>query len=250
MTAAAAAAAAAAIGIGAGIGSGLIAPQKLTPMPPAGWVGLDTRLAPARGNLAADLANKRALIESGRAIRPQRVLVFPEAVLDDWLQGTRQQFALAVPPGQIWLIGAQVRPTSTPSMTPTPGGKLVNAVVAVEQGKAHALPLTAAAGLLLGGNWRPWNAQGLQPAGVQHVFALDGQRVWAALCVEQLQPWSWMQAMAERPTLILAMSNAWWASPGSFAPRIQVASIKAWARLMHVPVIWANNRSPQKTNPA
>jgi hypothetical protein len=236
------------IAVMGGIGHGLLVLRKSTSPPPSDWIGLNTDIAPARGNLAADLANKRALIEAGRAIRPRRVLVFPEAVLDDWLQGTRQQFALAVPPGQIWLIGAQVRPAPMPSLMPTPGGKPVNAVVAVEQGKAHSLPLTAAAGLLLGGNWRPWNAQGLQPAGSQHAFELDGQRVWAALCVEQLQPWSWMLAMAERPTLILAMSNVWWAPPGSFAPRIQKASTRTWARLMHVPVIWASNRPPEQAH--
>ncbi|MDR0478774.1 MAG: conjugal transfer protein TraB [Burkholderiaceae bacterium] len=227
-----------------GIDYGFLIPQKFTSTPPSGWVGLDTRIVPGRGTLA-DLANKQGLIEAGRAVHAARVLVFPEAVLGDWLPGTRQQFALAVPPGQIWLIGAQVR-------LPTPGlassGKPVNAVVAVEHGQAHAVPLTAASGLLLGGNWRPWSAQGLRPAGEQRTFALDGERVWAALCVEQLQPWAWVQAMWHPPTLVLAMSNAWWAPPDSFAPRIQKASTQAWARLMAVPVIWADNKPPAKAH--
>jgi hypothetical protein len=45
--------------------------------------------------------------------------------------------------------------------------------------------------------------------------------------------------------LILAMNNAWWSPPGSFAPKIQAASTRSWARLMNVPVIWASNGGPR-----
>jgi hypothetical protein len=231
------------IGVSIGVGSGLFVSEAFEQPVPSGWAGLDTRIAPARGNLRVGIQNKQTLIEAGRAIRSARVVVFPEAVLDDWLPGTRQQFALAVPPGQTWLIGAQVRPSQAPDVAPRPDGKAVNAVVVVEQGRAHPMALTAAAGLLLGGNWRPWSSQGLQP-GIQRGFTLAGQRVWAALCVEQLQPWTWRLAMLDRPTLILAMNNAWWSPPGSFAPKIQAASTKSWARLINVPVIWASNRAP------
>jgi hypothetical protein len=51
-----------------------------------------------------------------------------------------------------------------------------------------------------------------------------------------------MLAMLDRPRVIVAMSNAWWAPPGNFAPAIQAASTRAWARLMKAPVIWASNR--------
>ena len=44
------------------------------------------------------------------------------------------------------------------------------------------------------------------------------------------------------PTLILALSNLWWAPPGNAAPAIQSASTAAWARLIGVPVISAVNR--------
>jgi|GEM_PF-6534745 len=51
-----------------------------------------------------------------------------------------------------------------------------------------------------------------------------------------------MKAMLHRPDVIVAMSNAWWAPAGSTAPHIQVASTRAWARLMNVPVVFAGNR--------
>jgi hypothetical protein len=119
--------------------------------------------------------------------------------------------------------------------------KLYNTVVAIQSGKANPQPLTAAAGWLLGGDWTPWNSSGERPAWFQQTFELEGQRVWAALCIEQLLPWTWLQALIQKPTVILAISNEWWAAPNSFAPRIQIASTKAWARLMKVPVIWASN---------
>ena len=72
----------------------------------------------------------------------------------------------------------------------------------------------------------------------------------AALCVEQVQPWTWFEAILQRPDVILAMSNGWWASgTEGLSPRvgaaglaIERASSRAWARLMGLPVVWAGNQ--------
>ncbi len=202
------------------------------PGPLPGWRGVNTAVLPAGADVAKTIAAQQEIISTaiaagGLAPSAPRVLVLPESVLENWLPGTREQFALAVPPGQTWLIGAQ-------------DGRR-NAVVAVQAGKAGA-PVTLAAGLLLGGNWRPWDARTLVPAWWQAVFRVNSQRVWAALCVEQLQPWTWLEALAQSPTVILAMSNDWWAARGSFALPIEAASTRAWARLMHVPIVWAQNQ--------
>lgn len=104
------------------------------------------------------------------------------------------------------------------------------------------MPLAQSAGLLLGGDWQPWRKDTLRPAWVQHAFTLGGTRVWAALCVEQVQPWTWLEALWEKPGIIVAMSNAWWAPPGTAAPGIQKASANAWARLMGLPLLSSVNR--------
>jgi len=201
------------------------------PALPSGWFGVQTRVRPGDGNVFADIQNSQTVIADGlRQGAGARVVVFPEAILPDWYDGTRAQFAAAVPPGQVWLLGVQT------------GSR--DAVALVKQGRADAVPLVTAAGLLLGGDWQPWNPQTLRPAWWQRTFNLDGQRVWAVLCVEQVQPWTWLQAMWQRPTLILAQSNAWWAGPGNAAPAIQAASVLAWARLMGLPVVTAMNSSP------
>lgn len=203
-------------------------------IPPTGWSGLQTVVMPARGDVATAIASQQALINTAihdaQGTQGARVVVFPEAVLDDWLPGTRAQFAAAVPPGQTWLIGAATDHTNT--------------VVMAHPALASDAPLTRAAGLLFAGNWQPWDERSLRPVWWQSVFTLEGQRVWAALCVEQLQPWTWIEAMIQRPSVVFAMSNAWWSPAGGYAPRIQIASTRAWAKLMHVPVVWAVNHAP------
>ncbi|MDA8255253.1 MAG: conjugal transfer protein TraB [Betaproteobacteria bacterium] len=208
------------------IGANLLASPASTP---SGWIGVQTHVVSSKGNILGAIQNNQSIIHAGLAQgKGARVVVFPEAVLENWLLGTRQQFAEAVPPGQIWLIGAQAGRS--------------DAVVAVTHGWATAMPLAKAAGLLLGGDWLPWRKETLRPAWVQHAFTLEGTRFWAALCVEQVQPWTWLEALWQKPDVIVAMSNDWWALPGSAAPDIQEASTRAWARLMGVPVVWAVNR--------
>lgn len=208
------------------IGANLLAPPA--PAQP-GWVSVQTHIVPSKGNVLLAIQNNQSIIDAGLAQgKGAKVVIFPEAVLENWLPGTRQQFAEAVPPGQIWLIGAQVGRS--------------DAVVAVTHGRATAVPLAKAAGLLLGGDWQPWKKDTLRPAWVQHAFTVGGTRIWAALCVEQVQPWTWLEALWLQPGVVLAMSNGWWAPSGSAAPAIQRTSTRAWARLMAVPVVTAANR--------
>ena len=211
--------------------------------PPPDWAGVDTRIPPARWNVGREIANWQAILAAGthsnRGSEP--VLVFGEGLLDDWWPGTQQYIAdgmrfNGVSRHSTWLIGASAYGH--------------DALVAVRPGHPIRRPQTRAAAVLIGGDWLPWShsthIHGLRPAWWQHTFALDGQRVWASICAEQLFSWTWLEALAAdhgptAPTLILAVSNAWWAPPGNAAPAIQAASTAAWARLMGVPVISAVN---------
>jgi hypothetical protein len=202
-----------------------------------GWFGVDTSVKPSRGDALKAIENNRALITRGRRYgQNSRVVILPEAVLDDWLPGTRQQFSLSVPAGEIWILGAQA--------------DSFDAVVRVTQDEAATIPLTRSAGLILGGNWLPWSDRSLRAAWWEHVALIDGKRAWAALCIEQLQPWTWLEAMTQHPQVILAISNGWWARNvrttfqplGNAALSIERSSTRAWARLMRLPVVWATNR--------
>ncbi len=211
--------------------------------PPPDWLGGDTHIQPARWNVGREIANWQAILADGtrgnRGSEP--VLVFGEGLLDEWWPGTQQyiadgmQFA-GVSHDSTWLIGASAYG--------------YDALVAMRPGHPIRRPQTRAAAVLIGGDWLPWShsthIHGLRPAWWQHTFALDGPRVWASVCAAQLVAWPWLEALAAddgpaAPTLILALSNVWWAPPGNAAPAIQAASTAAWARLMGLPVISAVN---------
>lgn len=199
--------------------------------PPSGWVGVQTTIRPGNGNVLKGVENNRTVVEAGRrAGTGATVVVFPEAILDNWYPGTQHQLSSAIPVGQIWLVGAESKNTGS------------DGVMLAQHGHSNPEPVAKAAGLLLGGDWLPWKKDGLHPAWWQSVFMVDGKRVWASLCVEQVQPWTWLEAMVQHPDLILAMANDWWAQ-SMMAPGIQMASTHAWARLINIPVITAVNRS-------
>jgi hypothetical protein len=222
------------ITLGIALGSNLFYQD---PVEIPGWIGVDTSVNPSRGNALMAIENNQSLVTRGRRYgQYSRVVIFPEAVLDDWLPGTRQQFSLSVPAREIWILGAQANS--------------FDAVVRVAQDEADTIPLTRSAGLVLGGNWLPWSDRSLRAAWWEHVALIDGKRAWAALCIEQLQPWTWLEAMIQRPQVILAMSNGWWVGNasttlqplGNAALSIERSSTHAWARLMGLPVVWATNR--------
>ena len=198
---------------------------------PPGWAGVSTAVLPARGNMITEIRNNNAIIRSITGQAPNAgVVAAPESVVDGWFPGTQQQFSHAVPAGQTWILGVQADSK--------------DAVYIVRPGKPPAKPVALAAGLLLGGDWIPSRAGSLTPAWWQRVFSINGKRVWAALCIEQVQPWTWMEAAIQRADVVLAMTNSWWATTGNRAPDIQAASTRAWARLLGAPVILAENRSP------
>ena len=215
------------------------------PLPaPPDWLGVDTHIQPARWNVGREIANWQAILAAGThgARGSEPVLVFGEGLLDDWWPGTQQYLTDGmrfdgVSRHSTWLIGASANG--------------YDALVAARPGHPVRQPQARAAAVLIGGDWLPWShsahIHGLRPAWWQHTFALDGQRVWASICAEQLFSWTWLEALAAdhgpaAPTLILAVSNVWWTPPRNAAPAIQAASTAAWARLIGVPVISAVNR--------
>ncbi|MBW8073682.1 MAG: conjugal transfer protein TraB [Ferrovum sp.] len=197
---------------------------------PPGWVGVQTTIRPGNGNVLKGVENNRTVVEAGRrAGAGAKVVVFPEAILDNWYPGTQHQLSSAIPAGQVWLVGAESKNTGS------------DGVMVAQHGHSIPEPVAKAAGLLLGGDWLPWKKDSLHPAWWQSVFTVDGERVWASLCVEQVQPWTWLEAMAQRPDLIIAMTNDWWAQSMA-APEIQMASTRTWARLMRLPLVVAVNQ--------
>ena len=198
---------------------------------PAGWVGVSTAVFPAHGDAIAEIRNNDTIIRAIEAQAPNaRVVVLPESVVEGWFSGTRQQFGNAAPPGQTWILGVQADSSDR--------------VYVLRLQKMPTKPAAIAAGLLIGGDWIPEQAGSLLPAWWQRTFTVGGKRVWAALCVEQVQPWTWIEAAIQRPDVVVAMTNSWWvtATTGNRAPEIQAASTRSWARLLAASAISAVNR--------
>jgi apolipoprotein N-acyltransferase len=69
---------------------------------------------------------------------------------------------------------------------------------------------------------------------------VGGQRAAILICYEQLLTWPMLRSAAEKPTILIAISNESWTA-GTMMPRVQHACVCAWARLFGLPVISAIN---------
>ncbi len=73
------------------------------------------------------------------------------------------------------------------------------------------------------------------------VIQVHDQRAAVLICHEQLLTWPVLASMVQRPTLLIAIANDYWAA-GTPIPRFQLAAVRAWARLFHLPYLSAVNR--------
>jgi hypothetical protein len=213
----------------AALASNSLALARGFPAPvPEGWHAVVTHgIIPSRGSMVGSIGNTAAAVRAARNVGSDPgVLVFPEAVLDDMLPGTVAMVQSAVPPGQLWLVGAE-------------DGKH-DAVWAFERGREPVMLFDSALPMPVS-MWRPGQPDSYRPAWWVPVRDIEGQRVWSALCYDQVLPWVWLEAVVQRPSLLLLQSNAWWAAPNNPAPHIQAAQARAWVRLLGLPALSATN---------
>ena len=212
----------------------ILANLLYTPVPvPKDWIGIQTSIPPSNGNVLQAIANNRALIAAAQTQGAKaRYLLFPEAVLDDWYPGTRAQIAAAIPPGQTWILGAE---------TLAPGARY-DALVIAQRHHALQEPVFRAALPMPVSMWRPGFAGSFQATWHEPVQNINGHRVWASICFDQVLPWVWIDGMMQHPNLILLPSNDWWAQKWNPAPEIQKEQADAWNRLMGTATVGANNK--------
>jgi hypothetical protein len=72
------------------------------------------------------------------------------------------------------------------------------------------------------------------------VIQIAGQTAAVVICYEQLIPWPTLTAFVDRPTIVIAIANQFWVV-GTPIPEVQRKSVRALARLFHVPVMFASN---------
>lgn len=214
----------------------------IPPSPPKGWLGLDLHIGPSSKSVATNFQHMdrwmaAACTRHGADRHPRaKVILLPETLLT-WWAGNAADVQAHVPPGQTWLVGASI---------PLKRGYFADGIEAVtrhhsEMVFASALPVPVSM-------WRPWHKPSGDSFGLNNYRAfwlsptktIDGKRVWASICYDQLLPFSWMEASLYQPQVILLTNNEWWAR-GTGIPQIQKASGWAWARLTGAVTIEAEN---------
>ncbi|CDW95905.1 putative TraB [Thiomonas arsenitoxydans] len=237
------------------------------PAAPYGWIGVNTRVDHETDDVIAEVARNQQWINQAAAAvaaAPQDhgtpaardakapafggaqagakkqggvVVVLPEDVAGTWGPGTAAQARAAMRPGDVWLVGASVLADRVRW-----DGRYLNAVVGLGQ-RGDAL-LFASPVPVPGGMWKPWNREKSYTASHwwEPVRTIAGVRTWASICYDQGLAWPWLQALVQRPAVVLRVSNYWYEPAGAVAPRVEAATTAAWARLMGAAVVTAVNR--------
>lgn len=208
-----------------------------------GWLGFDTnfpKLSSAGADQATQYLNSMHRIEWLRGVIAEMpknaTLVLPETLIGRY-DGVAQAL-LAHAEGELTaknskvLVGAEI---------PQDNGRYKNAVVVLgaarheEQAAVQSIPVPISM-------WKPWANDGAEADlwARGNTILVDGLRVGVSVCYEQLLTYSLLRVMADKPDVVVAVSNVWWARATNI-PQIQAQSVRAFARLFHVPVVSAKN---------
>lgn len=91
------------------------------------------------------------------------------------------------------------------------------------------------------GMWQPLGHAGVRLRLDGHgTLEVAGERAAVLICYEQLLTWPILASMWEGPTALIAVANDHW-SGGSKIPEVQLAAVRAWARLNGIPYVSATN---------
>jgi hypothetical protein len=206
------------------------------PTAPPGWRGCDTHCPNDTGqpDYLRDYFRLAALCKAGSTLakRPGSVVVFPESACGSWGPAGRMVWRQAQEAiSGVVLFGAEVLRRN---------GKYDNDLVLLDHCGDRVLyrqrmpvPVTM---------WRPWaNAGGANAYWFkQATFRCAGLNTAALICYEQFLVWPVLESMWDRPQVLIAIGNDWWAK-GTNLPGIQRESSLAWARLFDVMFVSAVN---------
>ncbi|WP_436226521.1 hypothetical protein [Cupriavidus necator] len=207
------------------------------------WLGFDTsfpKLSSAGADHASQYLTSMQRIEWLRGVISEMpanaTLVLPETLIGRF-DGVAQAM-LAQAEGELTvksskvLVGAEL---------PQDSGRYKNAVVVLgangheDRAAIQSIPVPISM-------WKPWTHDGAEAdlLARKNTITVNGLRVGVSVCYEQLLAYSLVRVMADKPDVIVAVSNVWWARSTNI-PQIQTQSVRAFARLFHVPVVSAKN---------
>lgn len=207
------------------------------------WMGFDTsfpKLSSAAADQATQFLSSMDRIQWLRGVVADMpagaTLLLPETVLGRF-DGVAQTM-LSQAEGE--LVGKNSR-VLVGAELPEDSGRYKNALVVLgaqrgdDRAAIQGIPVPISM-------WKPWASDGAEADLLArgNTITVDGLRVGAAICYEQLLAYSLLRLMVDKPDLIAAVSNVWWARATNI-PQIQFQSVHAFARLFGVPVFSARN---------
>ncbi|MCR2830529.1 hypothetical protein NR402_09580 [Acidithiobacillus ferrooxidans] len=214
--------------------------QGATPTPAIdGWVGLQTHT----GELVTPLQGVESAMQAGQmalAYPKAAAVVFPETIAGHWLPGTQaalfNEYQQRQNKAQIWLVGAVTfgktqRWDSVVEYAPGVGHAGRSQAGHIVARTAFPVPVSM---------WAPWAKDRYGATWYTPAMKIDGQRVYVSICYDQVLSWVWLEAVWQRPDVIIAVSNVWWAAKTDI-PAIEDENTDAWARLMGAGVVMARN---------
>ena len=226
-------------GIGLALAIVVSVPTQLlyrAPRAPSDWEGVSTHF----GGVGLDTPNPLAEYKAAQSIQetalssPARVIVFPETVVSNWNDATDAFWSESVNlirrTGKTILVGARVSDTET--------RHYFNAIVIRGNDRQadflQRIPIPIAM-------WIPGNERGVPlRLGGAGTLQIAGRKPAVLICYEQLLIWPVLTSFREHPDLLIGIANDYWARSTS-VPDIQWACVTSWARLFHVPILWAEN---------
>lgn len=211
-----------------------------TPQPPAGWRGVDTHFGDIRNkkDLAAEFRSAEWIQQVARS-SDTRVLVFPELSVTRWTPATEAFWQPTLAP-----LGEDSRTLLLGAGLPISGGQdYRNVLIAVPFGLSTETPFVEQSIPLPWVMWNPIAVKDRVPLNLwgRRIIEVAGQRTAALICYEQLILWPVFTAVSERPTVLVAISNAVW-TKGTPIPNLQRSAVWAWSRLFDIPAISAVNQ--------
>lgn len=207
-----------------------------SPNQPEGWKGVDLEQGSSLGR-DGSLDYHRDLIATVRAaaLAKTRFIVLPESALGFWTPTVARLWSQGLQGSEVTVIAG--------AAAIDPGG-YDNVMVEVSAYEARILyrermPVPVSM-------WQPWRAWTGHGGGARaNLFGnptvdIDGQKVAALICYEQLLLWPVLQSMLHSSTAIVAPGNGWWTA-GTSIVAVQNVSVMAWAKLFGLPVVTAFN---------
>jgi hypothetical protein len=193
------------------------------------WAGLSTRYGKL-SDVDAETRYERAVsvVRAAKQVDATLVLV-PEGLAGRWTESTAALWSSeAAESDRVLLIGALEERV----------GERRNGLVIAGKSEARFLSQRLPAPI---GMWAPWRPEHVRSELARSsVVVIEGRRAAMLVCFEQFVSWPALQTALEKPDVVLAPANLWFAN-GTNLNAVREVTLRSWAALMRWSVVEAIN---------